>query len=408
MAIKKNPPFPNNYAKEFLVLDHGKGSYLYDSDGRAYLDFAGGIAVNSLGYGNKSLEKSITEQVKKLIHVSNLFTTQPAVDLATMLTRSSPLEKDQPWEAGKDPGYFQAVHFGNSGTEANEGAIKYARLYASRKKNPNGHKILACTNGFHGRTLGALSATHTEKYRKPFEPLIPGIEFVPLNDAEGLKSILNRDFCGVIVEPVQGEGGLTCMTKAFAQELNRLCNELDIVLIADEVQTGLGRTGTLFASQSCGLEPDIITLSKPLAGGLPLSATLLPQKVNELVQIGDHGTTFGGGPVTCAAAITIWETLNSPGFLEVVREKSQLLEDGLADLIADSDKLGFMKGRGLLRGVEVRDPELLPNIINRAKELGLLVLRSGSNVIRLAPPLTIKDDELYDGLRILRTIMEEV
>ena len=407
MSIVKNPPFPKNYANEFLVLKKGRGSYIWDEAGKKYLDFAAGIAVNSLGYGAKEIEQAAIRQLKDLIHVSNLFTTRPALDLAEMLTAASPLPKDQPWRSDFRPGYFAAVHFGNSGSEANEGALKYAKMSAGRKERPNGRRILAFKNGFHGRTLGALSVTHTEKYRKPYEPLIEGIEFAEYNDAAAVRALVSSEFTAVIVEPVQGEGGLTVMSPDFAAALNETCRKHDVVLIADEIQTGIGRTGTLFASESLGLEPDIVTLSKPLAGGLPLSATLIPKTINDLVQVGDHGTTFGGGPVTTAVAAVIWKKITSPGFLEGVRAKAAELEDGLSDLAGSSDRLGALRGLGMLRGVEVRDPELLPRIIEKAREKGLLVLRSGANILRMAPPLTVGRNELYDGLRILRSAVEE-
>lgn len=408
-AFVKNPPFPNNYSREFLCFDRGEGSFLVDIQGKRYLDFAGGIAVNSLGYGNEGIIQAAAEQVAKLTHVSNLYTTRPTVEFAQAVTASSPLAKDQPWQADKHPGYFEEVHFGNSGTEANEAALKYAKMYAGRKQTPNGPKILACTNGFHGRTLGALSVTYAPKYRKPYEPLIGGVEFIDFNDVKALESTLSTEFTAVIVEPVQGEGGLECMTQEFARSLNSLCRKFDVILIADEVQTGIGRTGTLFASQWVGLEPDIITLSKPIAGGLPLSATLLPKKINELVQVGDHGTTFGGGPVTTRVALEVWRQITAPGFLSGVGQRTAFLQSQLEALVqALPSRLGSLKGAGMLRGIQVKDPDMLPGIISGARDAGLLILRSGTDIIRLAPPLTITTEDITNGIEILRKVLEEV
>jgi len=343
-----------------------------------------------------------------LVHVSNLYTTQPTLDLAQRLTTASPLPEDQPWSPKMPRSYFSAVHFGNSGTEANEAALKYARVYAQRKTKSNGPKILAFKNGFHGRTLGALAVTYTPKYREPYEPLMGGVEFLDFNDAAGVRKSLSRDFCAVIVEPVQGEGGLTPMSSDFVRALEETCKKHDVLIIADEVQTGLGRLGTLFASQMIGLTPDIITLAKPLAGGLPLSATLLPEKINSLVHTGDHGTTFGGGPVTTSAGIAVWDILNKPGFLTKVQKKAITFKVALEDLVENSPHLVSVKGLGMLRGVEMKEGERIPALLQRAREEGLLLLRSGTNVLRMAPALTIKKEELYDGIRILRRILEEL
>ena len=258
-----DPPYPKNYATELLVIEEGDGVYLKDSAGRTYLDFGSGIAVNALGYGREDIAEIVSRQMKKLVHMSNLYATRPALELAEKIV------------AG---GNFAAVHFGNSGTEANEAALKYARLYAYRKKGPEHHKLLAFKGAFHGRTMGALSCTPTAAYRDPFEPLVPGCEFAPFNDSKALEETLDGSFAAVIVEVVQGEGGLAVMTEDFAKALNTLCAKHDVILIADEVQTGLGRTGSFYASEGVGLSPDIITLAKPLAGGLPLSATLLSRE----------------------------------------------------------------------------------------------------------------------------------
>jgi acetylornithine/N-succinyldiaminopimelate aminotransferase len=309
---------------------------------------------------------------------------------------------------------FAAVQFLNSGSEANETALKYARLYALRRKGEGCHRLLCFSNAFHGRTLGAVSVTPTAKYQDPFRPLLPGVETAPYNDPNALERLLDRTFAGVIVEMVQGEGGLACMSPEFAQALNRLCREHNVILIADEVQTGLGRTGALFASRALGLEPDIITLAKPLAGGLPLAATLIPAKVNELIHLGEHGTTFGGGPVTTAVASRVWDLVSSPVFLAGVREKGDYLRGKLEGLAASHPFLGEVRGLGLLQGLEVRlealpggqGPDPMGDLLAACQAEGLLILRAGVNVLRIAPPLVITKKEIDEGVALLTRALE--
>ena len=390
------------YGTDFLVLREGKGVYLKDVNGKTYLDFGSGIAVNALGHGREDLAEAAAAQMRRIIHTSNLYITEPAMEMAEKLIASGP---------------FAAVHFGNSGTEANEAALKYARLYAKRVKGEGCFKLLSFSSAFHGRTLGALSVTPTPAYREPYEPLLPGVETSPYNDTAALEKILDRSFAGVIVEPVQGEGGLTVMKPDFAAALVRLCREHDVILIADEVQTGLGRTGNLYASAAVGLQPDIVTLAKPLAGGLPLSATLIPAKINDILKVGDHGSTFGGGPVTTAVASLLWDTVSKPEFLAAVREKGDYLAGELAGVAeafsTGAFHIGEVRGMGLLRGLEViaaeeKTPEIMKAIHARAQELGLLILRSGKNVIRLAPPLVITRGELEEGIAILYRTLEDI
>ena len=407
-AYSKAHRLPRQYAEKLLIIEKGHQVYLTDISGKDYLDFASGIAVNALGYGRADFASLLAEQAEKLVHISNLFTTGPTLELAENICCSSPLPADQPWEKGKNPGYFAALHFGNSGTEANEAAIKYARVYHYRKKGEYRHKILAFENSFHGRSMGALSLTYPEKYRKPFAPLLPGAIFGRFNDPQGLEDTIDSEVGAIIIEPVQGEGGLHTMSEKFAAALNQICHERDILLIADEIQTGLGRCGTLYASETIGLRPDIITLSKPLAGGLPLSATLIKAEVNELLQIGDHASTFGGGPVTCAAANSVWNAVNAPGFLEGVRNMAAYLEERLL-AVRDSLPSVFssqpLRGRGLLRGLVTKDANQLQSLIASSMKEGLLVLRSGSNVLRLAPPLIIEKKHIDEMETILRSVL---
>ncbi len=391
-----NVPFPKNYASDFLVFEKGKGVYLYDPTGKKYLDFGSGISVNALGHGRDDLAEIACEQMKKVIHTSNLYTSEPSVFLAEKLTAL---------------GNFAAVHFGNSGSEANEAAIKYARLYSKNRKGDGNFKILAFESGFHGRTMGSLSCTYNEAYKKPFEPLVPGVEFSPYNDVKALEKKLDPSFAAVIVEVLQGEGGLMMMTEEFAGALNRLCRKFDIILIADEVQTGLGRTGWPFASSMVSLEPDIISLAKPLAGGLPLSATLIPEKINELIKAGDHGTTFGGGPVTTAVAGKVLDIIMDPSFLIGVQKNGKHLAEKLKSLSKMFSFTGETRGCGMLQGLEIKQPEsfegdLIKKIISLCEKNGLIILKSGKSFLRIAPPLIITEKEIDEGIEILKTTLE--
>ena len=386
-GMETNLPFPPQYGSELLVLRRGRGVWLEDITGRKYLDFAGGIAVNALGYGRADLARTAYRQMRKLTHISNLFATEPALALArAMLARG-------PWQ-------FSSVFFGNSGTEANEAALKYARLYALRVKGPGHEKLLCFSGAFHGRTLGSLSCTPTTKYQDPYRPLLPGVVVAPYNDPRALRDVLTEEFAGVIVEVIQGEGGLTCMTPEFAQALNELCRKNNVMLIVDEVQTGITRTGTFYASEGVGLEPDLITLAKPLAGGLPLSAVLIPEKIHAVIHPSDHGTTFGGGPVTTAVALKVWETVSQPGFLARVRESADFLSQGLEELRLRHVSMGPIRGRGLLRGFEYTGGEV-KDLLARLQQKGMLALRTGANMLRIAPPLVITKNEIQKGIDII-------
>ncbi|MGI9256263.1 MAG: aspartate aminotransferase family protein [Salinispira sp.] len=394
----ENHHLPRQYAENLLIMEDGNGVRIRDAGGKEYLDFASGIAVNSLGYGRKDFAHILASQAEKLMHTSNLFTSRPTLELAAKLCSSSPIPEDQPWESGKNPAYFSAVHFGNSGAEANEAALKYARLWHHRQGR-QAHMILAFHNGFHGRTMGALSLTSEEKYRLPFHPLLPGVVFARFNDPDDMKKTIaeHPQIGAIIVEPIQGESGLNTMTADFAAQLNTVCSTNNILLIADEVQTGIGRCAALYASEIIGLKPDIITLSKPLAGGLPLSATLIGAKINDLLTPGDHGSTFGGGPVSCVVANAVWDIINAPEFLSTVRSTAEHFEQRLLNIQASFPRFfssEVPRGLGLLRGLAVKDPSQLPLLISRAIDRGLLILRSGNNILRFAPPLIITPDEI--------------
>ncbi len=392
-ALATDLPFPPQYGTELLILKSGKGVWLRDAAGKKYLDFAGGIAVNALGYGRRDLARAAMKQMRRLPHVSNLFTTEPALELArAMLSR--------------EPGRFASVFFGNSGTEANEAALKYARLHAFRTRGPGHEKLLCFSGAFHGRTLGSLSCTPSPKYQDPYAPLLPGVVVSAFNDCASLERTLTAEFAGVIVEVVQGEGGLTCMTPEFAAALNQACARTGAILIADEVQTGMARTGTFYGSEGIGLKPDLITLAKPLGGGLPLSAVLIPEKINAVIHASDHGTTFGGGPVTTAVAKKVWDTVGRPEFVRAVAEKSEVLEQGLQDIrSAFPRKVGELRGRGFLRGFEYKDGEVA-GFLQTLRERGMLALRSGTNVVRIAPPLVITEKEIQMGIALMKEALK--
>jgi acetylornithine/N-succinyldiaminopimelate aminotransferase len=388
-AIAKDHPLPAQYAAELLIVKSGDGVHLTDVAGKRYLDFAGGIAVNALGYGREDLARAAYEQMLRLPHISNVYANEPALELARRLRAT---------------GDWAAVFFGNSGSEANEAALKYARLHALRTKGADHHRILCFTNAFHGRTLGALSCTPTAKYQDPFKPLVPGVVVAPYNDEAALERTLDAGFAAVIVEVVQGEGGLACMTPSFAAALNRLCRKHDVLLIADEVQTGLCRTGDLFASRGVGLQPDLLTLAKPLAGGLPLSAVLIPDKVNRLIHFGEHGTTFGGGPVTTAVALKVWDIVSKPSFAEEVKAKGLHLRSLLEGMRSRRARVVEVRGRGLLAGFACSGD--LAALVARLQEKGLLVLRSGADAVRIAPPLVITEEGLAEGVAIIEEALE--
>jgi len=392
-AIATNLPFPPQYGSELLIVKRGRGVWLEDAAGKKYLDFAGGIAVNALGYGRTDLARAAMKQMRLLSHISNLFTTEPALELArAMLSR--------------EPGRFASVFFGNSGTEANEAALKYARLHAVRTRGPGHEKLLCFSGAFHGRTFGSLSCTPSPKYQDPYAPLLPGVVVAPFNDVQALGRTLTDEFAGVIVEVIQGEGGLWAMTAEFASALNEACARTGSILIADEVQTGMARTGTFYASDGVGLKPDLITLAKPLGGGLPLSAVLIPGKVNSLIHASDHGTTFGGGPVTTAVAKKVWDTVSRPDFIRHVQEMGAVLENGLqAVKSAFPQKVGELRGKGLLRGFEYTGGEV-KDLLDALQAHGMLVLRSGTNAVRIAPPLVITQKEIETGIRLIKEALK--
>jgi len=385
--------FPAQYAVKRILFVKGKGVYLFDKSRNRYLDFSSGIAVNAIGYGRKDLSDIISIQMRKLIHISNLYLTEPAMELAHVLLSI-------PFSSKK----YQVVHFGNSGTEANEAAIKYARTYAKTIKGPDSYQIISFHHSFHGRTMGALSTSNREKDEEKFGPLLPGCISIPYNDIQQLYDHANNTTAAIIVEGIQGEGGLRTMTKKFAHALNTVAQRHNIILIADEVQTGLGRCAAVSASSLLDLAPDIITLAKPLAAGLPLSATLLTGKINAILEQGDHGSTFGGGPAITAVALAVVHKIYNKRFLQTLKKKSRILDEQLQKLLS-SPGVKELRGIGFLRGIVLHDAIPVSRIIQRALEHGLVVLQSGKNVVRIAPPLVISPKLLAQGVAILHRVI---
>jgi len=379
------------YTRPPFVIDRGKGCYLYDLEGRKYLDMVSGIAVNALGYGDQKLARVIADQAGRLIHCSNLYYTAPHVELARLLVESSFADK---------------VFFCNSGAEAVEGAMKIARRWAQKALGPEKSGFVAFTGSFHGRTFGALALTDRKKYRLPFEPLVPGARFARFGDAEDAESKVGVDTCAVVVEPVQGEGGVNPAGREFLIELADVCRRRGVLLIFDEVQCGLGRTGKLFAYEHFGVQPDILALAKPLAGGLPMGAVLVAKGAAEAIEKGDHATTFGGGLVVSAAAIEVFKRLSKPSFLEGVSEKGKyllrrlkILKDGYSDLVVQT------RGLGLLAGVELNlDAGKLVPLFH---ERGVLVCTAGQKVIRVVPPLVITNRQIDVFVNVFAEVLDE-
>jgi acetylornithine/N-succinyldiaminopimelate aminotransferase len=372
------------YARPPFVLQRGEGCYLYDTEGRRYLDFVAGIAVNALGYGDPAVTQAIAEQSQALIHVSNLYYTEPGPELARMLVEKS---------------FADRVFFSNSGAEAIEGALKFARKYAYEHHKKGKTTIVAFTGSFHGRTMGAVAVTSKEKYREPFEPVMPGVRFAEFNNLESAARAITDDVCAVIVEPIQGEGGLSSSTPEFLQGLRQLCNKVGALLIFDEIQCGLGRTGTLWAHEQYNVTPDIMTVAKPLGGGLPIGAVLMTQAVADVMHPGDHGTTFGGGPLATAVAQVVLHKISDPAFLAHVREISDYLDESLQDLANSHPQIVELRGRGLMRGVRINGSA--GAVREAGHEEGLLTATAGEDVLRLVPPLIIERAHVDEAMQKL-------
>lgn len=381
-----------NYAPVDMVPVRGLGSRLWDQQGRDYIDLAGGIAVNALGHAHPGLVEALTEQAGKLWHVSNVLTNEPALRLAAKLIEATFAEK---------------VFFANSGAEANEAAFKLARRWAHETVGPDKHEIIACTNSFHGRTLFTVSVGGQPKYSQGFGPAIEGISHVPYNDLAALEQLMSARTCAVVIEPIQGEGGVIPATDAYLQGVRALCDKHNALLIFDEVQSGMGRTGKLFAYMHSGVVPDILTSAKSLGGGFPIAAMLTSDRIAQHFGVGTHGSTYGGNPLGCAVAERVLDIVNTPELLQGVDARHQLLAEGLMALSAEFPVFEQIRGRGLLIGAVLTEAwrGRARDIQEAAQRHGLLVLQAGPGVMRLAPSLIIPEADIREALQRLRAAL---
>ena len=389
---KSNSEFVHVYNRFNLVLDHGEGTYLYDTDGKEYLDFGAGIAVNGLGHHNREWCDAVRDQVDKLTHTSNLFYNVPVINAAERLIRLSGMDK---------------VFFTNSGAEAIEGALKAAKKYGFRRDGKSGHEIIAMNHSFHGRTVGALSVTGNAHYREPFEPLMGGVKFADFNDLDSVKAQVTDKTIAIIMEPVQGEGGIYPATEEFVKGVRALCDERDIVLIFDEIQCGVGRTGYMYAWQKYGVKPDILTSAKAIGNGVPVGAFMMTDKMAaSSLEPGDHGTTYGGNPFIGTAVDKTLEIMERDDVFSHVREISTYLEEKLDELVEKSPVLTTRRGMGLMQGVVCTVK--VSDVVSKCIENGLIVLSAGSDVIRLVPPLIIEKEHVDRMVEILEKVLENL
>lgn len=381
----------HTYNRYQVVLDKGEGVYLYDIEGKKYLDFVSGIAVFALGYKNEAYNDALKAQIDKLIHTSNYYYNMPAIEAAKKLTKVSGMDR---------------VFFTNSGAEAVEGAIKAARKYAFLKDGSTDHEIIAMNHSFHGRTMGALSVTGNPHYREAFEPGIGNIRFADLNDFDSVLAQVNDKTCAIIMETVQGEGGLVPATEDFLRKVRALCDEKDILLILDEIQCGMGRTGYMFAWQKYGIKPDIMTSAKALGCGVPVGAFLMTEHVagNSLVA-GDHGTTYGGNPLACAAINKVLDLFADNNIIENVGRVAPYLEKKLDELVDKFDFITERRGTGLMQGLVLSGP--VAPYIQKAMDKGLILINAGANIIRFVPPLVISEKNVDDMIGILTECFAE-
>jgi acetylornithine aminotransferase len=381
----------NTYGRQPLVLVKGEGCRVWDDTGKEYLDCLAGLAVVNLGHAHPEVAKAAAAQLTQLVHVSNIYYTTPMVELAEKLVQLS---------------FADRVFFANSGAEVNEGAIKLVRRYSRERYGEGRHRIICMENSFHGRTLGALSATGQSKFWQGFDPLLPGFVFVPFNDLDAVAQAVDDTVCAVMLEPIQGEGGVCLPSPDYLKGLRQLCDDKGLLLILDEIQTGLGRTGKLFAQENFGITPDVMTLAKALANGLPMGALLATEEVTGAFVPGAHASTFGAGPVVAAAAKTALGLLSAPDFLAGVRERGAHLFQGLSALQAEIPVIKEVRGLGLMWGMELTQ-EGTP-VVGACRERGLLLNCTQGNVIRLLPPLVITGQEIDAALAILGDALKAV
>lgn len=377
----------HTYNRFPVVFEKGEGVCLYDTEGKEYLDFAAGIAVNALGYHYPGYDEALKAQIDKLLHVSNLYYNVPIAEAGEKLAKASGLEK---------------VFFTNSGTEAIEGALKAAKKYAYIRDGHSGHEIIAMNHSFHGRTIGALSVTGNAHYRDPFAPLMDGVKFADFNDINSVKEKITEKTCAILLETVQGEGGIFPAEQDFLDELRQICDEKDILLIFDEIQCGMGRTGNYFAWQAYGVKPDIMTCAKALGCGVPVGAFVLGKKAAKASLVpGDHGTTYGGNPFVCAAVSRVFDILEKDEILKHVQEHILFLEDALDRIAENHDCVLERRGMGFMQGLVLKKEYPVGEVVKKALDEGLLVISAGENVLRIVPPLVIRKEDILKMEEIL-------
>lgn len=375
-----------------VVFDRGEGVYLYDTDGTEYLDFGAGIAVMALGYGCREFQEAVKDQVDKLCHTSNLFYNAPSIGAAEKLLKVSGMDK---------------VFFTNSGTEAVEGALKVAKRHAFNKGMGQDYEIIAMKHSFHGRSLGSLSVTGNDHYQEPFAPLIPGIRFAEFNNLDSVKALFSEKTCGVIMETIQGEGGIYPASEEFLKGVRSLCDEHDALLILDEIQCGMGRSGSMFAWQEYGVKPDVMTVAKALGNGLPIGAFLACKGAAKVMEPGDHGTTYGGNPLVCAAADKVLELFEEKNLVAHVQEIGQYLWEELEALAGRLDCVAAHRGKGLMQGLELSMP-VGPVVKTALLEEHLVLISAGSQVIRFVPPLVIEKEDVDEMIVRLERAVKSV
>lgn len=381
----------HTYNRYQIVLDKGDGVRLYDTDGKEYLDFGAGIAVFALGYNNKEYNDALKAQIDKLIHTSNYFYNEPAAKAAKALTAASGMDR---------------VFFTNSGTEAVEGAIKLAKKYAYLKDGSTDHEIIAMEHSFHGRSMGALAVTGNKHYQEAFGPMIPGIRFAQFNNLDSVKELVNGKTCAIIFETIQGEGGVYPAKKEFIEGVRKLCDEKGILLILDEIQCGMGRSGSMFAYQQYGVKPDIVTSAKALGCGVPIGAFMATEQVAKALVPGDHGTTYGGNPLACAAAVEVFRLFEKLNVTDNVKNVGKYLETQLKSLVEEYDIVKAQRGMGLIQGVELTvNPK---DVIAKCLDNGLILFSAGTNVIRFVPPLVITREDVDQMMARLKKALDEV
>ena len=380
----------HTYNRYQVVLDKGDGVYLYDIEGKKYLDFCAGIAVFALGYNNKKYNDALKAQIDKVIHTSNYYYNVPAIEAAKKIKKVSGMDR---------------VFFTNSGAEAVEGAIKAARKYAYLKDGTTDHEIIAMEHSFHGRTMGALSVTGNPKYREAFEPMIGNIRFAKMNDFESVLANVTDKTCAILFETVQGEGGIYPATEEFLKKVRTLCDEKDILLILDEIQCGMGRTGTMYAWQRYGVKPDIMTSAKALGCGVPVGAFMMTEKVGQnSLTSGDHGTTYGGNPLAAAAINVVLDLFEENHIIENVNQVGAYLTEKLDELVQEYDFITERRGIGLMQGLVFEKP--VGEIITKALDKGLILINAGTNIIRFVPPLVITRENVDEMMEILESCLK--